>query len=322
MYSNSSFRAIPLWDWHCLQIKANRLFGPSPTRYSTIRSIYPRSRGMTGLGNGGPGAAKILKHYLICLWESEQKKQFDIIKVSCDLTFRLLLENELTSLQGRTRNRCILRQPGNIQIVLNRTATSRGRFLSIRAWSRKWRITAISSHLSFTKLHSRLINNFWTVNSSLVHSWWIHAWLRTFDKLKQRRENRHEWEKTGLTFNARFSWSDANSSRISLATLYVSFSMTSSRILAFCFFSLSSSISFRLILRWYHHVKILFKKMNLKDKECKTGEQSSSSTGNSTSTEVIAAEISSYIKGATMKGVISWSCEPKSLHAGLLKYLK
>lgn len=58
MYSNSSLRAIPLWDWHCLQIKANRLAGPSPTKYSTMRSMYPRSRGITGLGNGGPGAAK------------------------------------------------------------------------------------------------------------------------------------------------------------------------------------------------------------------------------------------------------------------------
>ena len=55
MNSNSSFRAIPLCDWHCLQIKAYLLDGPSPTRYSTTRSIYPRSRGRTGRGRGGPG---------------------------------------------------------------------------------------------------------------------------------------------------------------------------------------------------------------------------------------------------------------------------
>lgn len=34
VYSNSSFRAIPLWEQHCLHIKAYLLFGPSPTRYS------------------------------------------------------------------------------------------------------------------------------------------------------------------------------------------------------------------------------------------------------------------------------------------------
>ena len=53
--SNSSFKAIPLCDWHCLQIRAYLLEGPSPTRYSTTRSMYPRSRGRTGRGNGGPG---------------------------------------------------------------------------------------------------------------------------------------------------------------------------------------------------------------------------------------------------------------------------
>ena len=55
MYSNSSLSAIPLWDSHCLQIKAYLLVGPSPTRNSTNLSRYPLSRGNTGLGRGGPG---------------------------------------------------------------------------------------------------------------------------------------------------------------------------------------------------------------------------------------------------------------------------
>ena len=35
MYSNSSLSAMPLWEWHSEQMRANRLLGPSPTRYST-----------------------------------------------------------------------------------------------------------------------------------------------------------------------------------------------------------------------------------------------------------------------------------------------
>ena len=35
MYSNSSLTAMPLWEWHSEQMRANRLLGPSPTRYST-----------------------------------------------------------------------------------------------------------------------------------------------------------------------------------------------------------------------------------------------------------------------------------------------
>ena len=60
MYSNSSLSAIPLWLWHCLQMRANLLEGPSPTRYSTTLSMYPLSRGSTGLGKGGPGALRWL----------------------------------------------------------------------------------------------------------------------------------------------------------------------------------------------------------------------------------------------------------------------
>ena len=55
MYSNSSLRAMPLCDWHWRQMRAYLLCGPSPTKYSTTRSMYPRSRGNTGLGKGGPG---------------------------------------------------------------------------------------------------------------------------------------------------------------------------------------------------------------------------------------------------------------------------
>ena len=67
MYSNSSLRAIPLWDWHCLHIKANLLLGPSPTRYSTTLSIYPLSLGKTGRGKGGPGGGLFIRGVFMAL---------------------------------------------------------------------------------------------------------------------------------------------------------------------------------------------------------------------------------------------------------------
>ena len=63
------------------------------------------------------------------------------------------------------------------------------------------------------------------------------------------------------------SCSGANFSRISLATLYVSVSMTSSRIF---FLFLSSSLSLpssRRTLRWYHHVRTRRTTRNLEDRE-------------------------------------------------------
>ena len=73
MYSNSSLRAIPLWDSHWRHIKAYLLAGPSPTwlhkisyviliniylsltKNSTNLSRYPLSLGRMGRGRGGPG---------------------------------------------------------------------------------------------------------------------------------------------------------------------------------------------------------------------------------------------------------------------------
>jgi len=53
IYSNSSFMAIPLCEAQLPQMRAYLFCGPSPTRYSSSRSMVLRSRGMMGRGRGG-----------------------------------------------------------------------------------------------------------------------------------------------------------------------------------------------------------------------------------------------------------------------------
>lgn len=52
--SNSSLRAIPLWEPQILQIKAYRFCGPSPRILSAKRSNIVRSFESTGLGRANP----------------------------------------------------------------------------------------------------------------------------------------------------------------------------------------------------------------------------------------------------------------------------
>lgn len=74
-YSNSSCIAIPLWEQHCLHMRANRWPGPSPTRYSTNLSTFERWSGRIGRGVGGPGGAprNKTKHQAVIwsLWFSQ-----------------------------------------------------------------------------------------------------------------------------------------------------------------------------------------------------------------------------------------------------------